>query len=55
VWQHLADHAADRRTLLLCLGGGVVSDLGGFVASTYKRGIRCIVFRVCSSHSAASA
>jgi 3-dehydroquinate synthase len=42
VWQHLADHAADRRTLLLCLGGGVVSDLGGFVASTYKRGIRCI-------------
>lgn len=42
VWEHLADHAADRQALLLCLGGGVVSDLGGFVASTYKRGIRCI-------------
>jgi 3-dehydroquinate synthase len=42
VWKHLAEHAADRQALLLCLGGGVVSDLGGFVASTYKRGIRCI-------------
>jgi 3-dehydroquinate synthase len=42
VWRHLADHQADRRSLLLCLGGGVVSDLGGFVASTFKRGIRCI-------------
>ena len=42
VWRHLADHQADRRSVLLCLGGGVVSDLGGFVASTFKRGIRCI-------------
>lgn len=39
VWQKLADFGADRKSLLLNIGGGVVTDLGGFVASTYKRGI----------------
>ena len=39
VWQKLSDLGADRKSLLLNLGGGVVTDLGGFVASTYKRGI----------------
>lgn len=39
IWQQLSDMGADRKTLLLNLGGGVVTDLGGFVASTYKRGI----------------
>ena len=39
VWQQLSEFGADRKTLLLNLGGGVVTDLGGFVASTYKRGI----------------
>jgi 3-dehydroquinate synthase len=39
VWQELSDLGADRKSLLLNLGGGVVTDLGGFVASTYKRGI----------------
>ncbi len=39
VWQELSDLGADRKSLLINLGGGVVTDLGGFVASTYKRGI----------------
>ena len=39
VWQKLSDMGADRKSLLINLGGGVVSDLGGFVASTFKRGI----------------
>lgn len=39
VWQTLIELGADRKTLLINLGGGVVTDLGGFVASTFKRGI----------------
>lgn len=42
IWNHLAGCAADRHALLVCLGGGVVTDLGGFVAGTYKRGIDCV-------------
>ena len=40
VWQYLTDKQCDRNTFLLNFGGGMVCDLGGFVASTYKRGIR---------------
>ena len=40
IWQYLAEKQYDRTTFLLNFGGGVVCDLGGFVASTYKRGIR---------------
>lgn len=39
IWQTLLEQGADKSTLLINLGGGVVSDLGGFTASVYKRGI----------------
>ena len=42
VWQALIDARADRQAVLLNLGGGVVTDLGGFAAGCYKRGIRFI-------------
>ena len=39
IWQTLIENKADKNSLIINLGGGVVSDLGGFCASTYKRGI----------------
>ncbi len=39
VWEHLSQFDGDRKSLLVNLGGGVLTDLGGFVASTFKRGI----------------
>ena len=42
VWRKLAEGEASRRSLLLCVGGGMISDLGGFAAATFKRGIRCV-------------
>jgi len=39
LWNSLSKKGADRNSLLINLGGGVVTDLGGFVASTFKRGI----------------
>ena len=42
IWNTLMKHHADRNTLLINLGGGVITDLGGFAASTYKRGIKFI-------------
>lgn len=38
--RHLADRQYDRNVFVLNFGGGAVSDLGGFVASIYKRGVR---------------
>lgn len=42
VWQRLSAEGATRRSLLINLGGGMVTDLGGFAAATFKRGIRFI-------------
>jgi len=39
VWAALSELGGDRKSILLNLGGGVISDLGGFVACTFKRGI----------------
>ena len=39
VWKTMLDFGADRHSLLINLGGGVVTDMGGFAASTFKRGI----------------
>lgn len=42
VWEWMSDQGGDRKSLLINLGGGVLTDLGGFVASTFKRGISFI-------------
>lgn len=42
VWRELSCRKATRKSFLLNLGGGMVTDLGGFAASTFKRGIRYI-------------
>jgi len=39
LWTELTESGADRSSLLLNLGGGMVTDVGGFTASTYMRGI----------------
>ena len=42
VWDFLLQHRATREALLINLGGGMVTDLGGFAAATYMRGIRFV-------------
>ena len=42
VWQQLSDGGATRSSVVINLGGGVVTDLGGFAAATFKRGVRFI-------------
>lgn len=42
VWMELSTKGATRHSLLINLGGGMITDLGGFAASTFKRGIRYI-------------
>jgi 3-dehydroquinate synthase len=39
IWQAMTDHELDRHSLMINLGGGVIGDMGGFCAATYKRGI----------------
>ncbi|MFL5762541.1 MAG: 3-dehydroquinate synthase [Bacteroidia bacterium] len=39
IWSALSEYGADRRSLFVNIGGGVIGDMGGFIASTFKRGI----------------
>ena len=39
IWAFLSDHGATRRSMIVNIGGGMVTDLGGFAAATFKRGI----------------
>ena len=39
IWSALSELGADRKSVIINLGGGVITDLGGFIASTFKRGI----------------
>jgi 3-dehydroquinate synthase len=42
IWNVLIELGADRKSLLINLGGGVITDMGGFIASTFKRGVAFI-------------
>jgi len=42
IWKSMTLFGVDRNSLIINLGGGVVTDLGGFVSSTYKRGIKFV-------------
>ncbi|MDR2762788.1 MAG: 3-dehydroquinate synthase [Planctomycetaceae bacterium] len=42
IWNQLLENGTDRNSILAAVGGGVVGDIGGFVAATYARGIRFI-------------
>jgi 3-dehydroquinate synthase len=39
IWDHLLAHHMTRRGILVCIGGGTLTDIGGFAAATYKRGM----------------
>jgi 3-dehydroquinate synthase len=43
IWQAMTDQALDRHSALIVIGGGVLGDMGGFCAATYKRGIDFIL------------
>ncbi|MCX6258925.1 MAG: 3-dehydroquinate synthase [Bacteroidia bacterium] len=42
IWDFLIDNGAGRNSLLVNLGGGVICDMGGFAASTFKRGLQYV-------------
>ena len=42
LWEQMLDQGADRKTVVIALGGGVVGDLAGFVAATFTRGLRFV-------------
>ena len=42
IWKYLSENGANRKSLMINLGGGMITDIGGFTASTFKRGMRYI-------------
>ncbi len=42
VWQALTEYKVARKDLIINLGGGLVTDMGGFIASIYKRGLKFV-------------
>lgn len=42
IWDFLLEHGADRKSILMNVGGGMITDMGGFAASCYQRGIRFV-------------
>lgn len=40
IWKYLSENGANRKSLMINVGGGMITDIGGFTASTFKRGIR---------------
>jgi len=42
IWKYLSEHGATRKSLMINLGGGMITDIGGFTAATFKRGISFI-------------
>ncbi|MDE7159780.1 MAG: HAD-IA family hydrolase [Muribaculaceae bacterium] len=42
IWEFMAESGATRHALLVNIGGGMVTDMGGFAAATFKRGVRCV-------------
>jgi 3-dehydroquinate synthase len=43
IWDEMTKHSLDRHSVLIVLGGGVLGDMGGFCAATFKRGIDFIL------------
>ena len=42
LWEQMLDQGADRKSVVVAVGGGVVGDLAGFVAATFARGLRFV-------------
>lgn len=42
IWTELSQGGATRHSLVINIGGGMVTDMGGFAAATFKRGVKCI-------------
>lgn len=42
LWQHMAHLRADRKSVVIAIGGGVIGDLAGFLAATWNRGVRLV-------------